>query len=64
MYSSSVGGRLRVAVKHRPPAPNRHTWEIHRECEALPAEEAPNQFGSWEEVSQVGKKMLKKSSAI
>lgn len=64
MHNSSVGGRLRVEVKHRHAAPNRYTWEIHRDHEALPVDEARNQFGSWEEASQAGKQMLKKSSAI
>jgi len=53
-----------VEVKHRHAAPNRYTWEIHRDHEALPVDEARNQFGSWEEASQAGKQMLKKSSAI
>jgi len=52
-----------VEVKHRHAAPNRYTWEIHRDNEALPVEEGRNQFGSWEEASQAGKNMLKKSSA-
>jgi hypothetical protein len=63
MRKSTVGGRLRVEVKHRHAAPNRYSWEIHRDHEPLPVDEAHNQFGSWEEASQAGKQMLKKSSA-
>ena len=60
MYRSSVAGHLRVEIKHRCPAPNRYTWEIFCEHRALPVEESRDQFGSWEEASQVGKKALKK----
>jgi hypothetical protein len=63
MYRSSTAGQLRVAVKHRGPAPNRYTWEIFREHEILPVEEARDRFGSWEEASQLGKNALKKVSA-
>jgi hypothetical protein len=63
MYGSSVARYLRVEVKHRCPAPNRYTWEIFRDREALPVEESFNRFGSWEEASQAGKKVLKKLSA-
>ena len=52
-----------MEVKQRHAAPNRYTWEIHREHKALPVEEARDRLGSWEEASQAGKKMLKKSSA-
>jgi hypothetical protein len=52
-----------VEVKHRRPAPNRYTWEIFREHKILPVEESCDQFGSWEEASQAGKKALKKLSA-
>jgi hypothetical protein len=52
-----------VEVKHRHPAPHRYTWEIHRDREALPVEEARTRFGSWEEASQAGKQMLMKSPA-
>ena len=64
MYSSSTAGHLRVAVKHRGPAPKRYTWEIFRDHEILPMEEAHDQFGSWEEASQLGKDALKRLSAI
>ena len=64
MYGSSVGGRLEVAVKHRRPAPNRYTWEIHREHEVLPVQESYEQFGSWEEASLDGNKALKNLSAV
>jgi hypothetical protein len=60
MYRSSVAGHLRVEVKHRCPAPDRYTWEIFREHEALPVEESCDRFASWEEASQVGKKALKR----
>ena len=63
MYNSSTTGHLRVAVKHRGPAPNRYTWEIFRGQEILPVEEARDRFGSWEEASQSGKNALKKVSA-
>jgi hypothetical protein len=51
---------LRVEVRHRDPAPRRYSWEIFRDGEILPVEEARDRFGSWEEASQVGKKALKK----
>jgi len=60
VYRSSVADHLRVEVKHRCPAPNRYTWEIVREHEVLPLEESCDRFGSWEEASQAGKKVLKK----
>jgi hypothetical protein len=60
MYSSSVVNRLRVEVKHRLPAPNRYTWELHSKDKVLPVEESREQFSSWEEASQAGKKALKK----
>jgi hypothetical protein len=63
VYKSSDASRLRVEVKHRRPAPNRYTWEIFREHKILPVEESCDQFGSWEEASQAGKKALKKLSA-
>jgi len=64
MHKSSVAGHLRVEVKHRCPAPKQYTWEIFRDHEALPLEESRDQFGSWEEASQVGKKALKKLLTI
>lgn len=64
MYSSSVANRLRVEVKHRRPAPNPYTWEIYSEDKVLPVEESRDQFSSWEEASQAGKKALKKSLTI
>ena len=64
MYNSPTAGHLRVAVKHRGPAPNRYTWEIFRDHEILPMEEARARFDSWEEASQFGKNALKKLSAI
>lgn len=60
MYSSSVANRLRVEVKHRRPVPNRYTWEIHSEDKVLPVKESHDEFSSWEEASQAGKKALKK----
>jgi hypothetical protein len=60
MYGSSVADHLRVEVKHRHPAPNRYTWEIFREREALPVEESYSWFRSWEEASQAGKRELMK----
>ena len=59
-YELSNVGHLRVEVKHRCPAPNQYTWEIFRDREALPVEESFNRFGSWEEASQAGKKVLTK----
>jgi hypothetical protein len=41
-------------------APNRYTWEIFSEGKMLPLEESTEQFRSWEEASQTGKKALKK----
>jgi hypothetical protein len=64
MYSSSVGGRFRVEVKHRRPAPNQYTWEILGEHKILPVEESFDLFSSWEAASQAGKKALKKLLAI
>jgi hypothetical protein len=64
MYRSSVAARLEVAVKHRRPAPNRYTWEIHREHDVLPVEESHEQFSSWEEASLDGNKALKNLSAV
>jgi hypothetical protein len=62
MNRSSVAGHLRVEVKHRCAAPKRYTWEIFSEGKMLPVEESTDQFGSWEEASQAGKKALKKFS--
>ena len=56
--------RLRAKVKHRCPAPNRYAWEIFREHDVLPVEEACDRFGSWEETSQTGKNALKKLSEL
>jgi hypothetical protein len=64
MYRSSVAGHLRVEVKHRCLSPKRYTWEIFSKHKVLPVEEARDQFGSWEEASQVGKKALKALLAI
>jgi hypothetical protein len=58
VYRSSVADHLRVEVKHPVPGTNRYTWEIVREHEVLPLEEACDRFGSWEEASQAGKKAL------
>jgi hypothetical protein len=55
---SSVASHLRVEVKHRCAAPKRYTWEIFSEGKTLPVEEATDQFRSWEEASQAGKKAL------
>jgi hypothetical protein len=64
MYRSPVTGHLRVEVKHRYPAPKRYTWEIFSDHKVLSVEESRDQFGSWEEASQVGKKALKELLAI
>jgi hypothetical protein len=64
MYRSSAAGHLRVEVKHRHPAPKRYTWEIFSKHRVLPVEESRDQFGSWEEASQVGKTALKKLLVI
>ena len=64
MHRSFAADYLRVEVKHRCPEPKRYTWEIFREHKALPVEESHDRFGSWEEASQVGKKVLKRLSAI
>jgi hypothetical protein len=55
---SSVASHLRVEVKHRCAAPKRYTWEIFSEGKTLPVEESTDQFRSWEEASQAGKKAL------
>ena len=60
MNRSSVASHLRVEVKHRCTAPKRYTWEIFSEGKMLPLEESTDQFHSWEEASQAGKKALKK----
>jgi hypothetical protein len=48
-----------VEVKHRRPSPKRYTWEIHRKGRCLSVEESRDQFGSWEEASQVGNEALR-----
>jgi hypothetical protein len=58
MNRSSVASHLRVEVKHRCAAPKRYTWEIFSEGKTLPVEESTDQFRSWEEASQAGKKAL------
>jgi hypothetical protein len=58
MNRSSVASHLRVEVKHRCAAPKRYTWEIFFEGKTLPVEESTDQFRSWEEASQAGKKAL------
>jgi len=58
MNRTSVASHLRVEVKHRCAAPKRYTWEIFSEGKMLPVEEATDQFRSWEEASQAGKKAL------
>jgi hypothetical protein len=60
MSRSSVASHLRVEVKHRCAAPKRYTWEIFSEGKMLPVDESIDQFHSWEEASQAGKKALKK----
>ena len=55
---SSVASHLRVEVKHRCAAPKRYAWEIFSEGKTLPVEESTDQFRSWEEASQAGKKAL------
>jgi hypothetical protein len=62
MNRSSIAGHLRVEVKHRCAAPKRYTWEIFSEGKMLPVEESADQFRSWEEASQAGKKALNKLS--
>jgi hypothetical protein len=62
MNRLSVASHLRVEVKHRCEAPKRYTWEIFSEGKMLPVEESTDQFRSWEEASQAGKKALKKLS--
>jgi hypothetical protein len=64
VYRSSVTDHLRIEVKHRCSAPNRYTWEIVREHEVLPLEEACDRFGSWEETSQAGKKTLERKQGV
>ena len=58
MNRSSVVSGLRVEVKHRWAAPKRYTWEIFSEGKMLPVKESTDQFRSWEEASQAGKKAL------
>ena len=55
---SNNNRHLRVEVKHRCAAPKRYTWEIFAEGKTLPVEESTDQFRSWEEASQAGKKAL------
>ena len=64
MYGPFVENPLRVEVKHRRPAPNRYTWEIFSKNKILPIEESTDQFRSWEEACEGGKKALKKVTAI
>jgi hypothetical protein len=40
--------------------PDSHTWEISSEGKMLAVEGSADQFRSWEEASQAGKKALKK----
>jgi hypothetical protein len=63
MYVSSNAGDLRMAVKHRGPAPARYTWEIFRDHEILPIEQSHDRFGSWAQASEFGKNALKRLSA-
>jgi hypothetical protein len=63
MNRPSIASYLRVEVKHRCAAPKRYTWEIFSEGKTLPQEESTDQFRSWEEASQAGKKALKKLMA-
>jgi len=63
MNRSSVASHLRVEAKPRCAAPKRYTWEILSEGKTLPVEESTDQFRSWEEASQAGKKALKKLMA-
>jgi hypothetical protein len=54
---------IRVHRRHTLPssghaAPKRYTWEIFSEGKTLPVEESADQFRSWEEASQAGKKAL------
>jgi len=58
MNRASVASHLRVEVKHRCAAPKRYTWEIFSDGKMLPVEESTDQFRSWEEASQAGKKAL------
>jgi len=52
MSRLSIASHLRVEVKHRCAAPKRS------EGKTLPVEESTDQFRSWEEASQAGKKAL------
>jgi hypothetical protein len=63
MYGSSVARHLRVEVRHRNAAPNRYSWEIFSGDRTLPVEESTDQFRSWEDASQFGKKALQQLSA-
>ncbi len=60
MYGLPVARLLRVEVKHRDPAPNRYSWQIISGDRPLPVEESTDQFRSWEDASQFGKKALQK----
>jgi len=55
---------LTVFLPQPPVPPNRYTWEIVREHEALPLEESCDRFGSWEEASQAGKKALERNQSV
>lgn len=58
MSKPSVADRLRVEVKHRRPAARRYTWELYSENRILPVDESIDQFRSWEEAYQSGKKAM------
>jgi hypothetical protein len=58
MTQANLNADFWVEVKHRRPLPKRYTWEIHRKGLCLSVEESRDQFGSWEEASQIGKKAL------
>ena len=59
MMQPNLNAEFWVEVKHRRPSPKRYTWEIHRKGVCLSVEESRGEFGSWEEASQVGNKVLR-----
>jgi hypothetical protein len=60
MYASAVARHLRMEVKHLCPPPNRYTWEIFSDDKILSVKKSRDQFGSWEEASESGRKALQR----
>jgi hypothetical protein len=58
MDKQSKAVRFEVRVKHRTRVAPRYTWEIHAENKAIPVQESPGFFNSWNEASQAGQDAL------